>query len=145
MIVRAPGPEESITEYAYDCNGNLEKIWDANHPSAGKTAPPTTVNAYDALNRLETVTQPWAGAGGGDTVTSYGYDVQDHLTQVTDAEGNATTYEYSDRDLLTEQISPVQNRLTAQDPGAVGLILDLSDHPANFGLALRLGECLPAR
>src|SRR5215213_1390108 len=35
------------------------------------------------------------------------YDVQDHLASVTDAEGNATTYTHSDRDLLTQQVSPV--------------------------------------
>jgi hypothetical protein len=27
-------PDGSITEHAYDCNGNLERTWDANHPSA---------------------------------------------------------------------------------------------------------------
>ncbi|HWM91020.1 MAG TPA: hypothetical protein VN493_09655, partial [Thermoanaerobaculia bacterium] len=39
--------------------------------------------------------------------TTYTYDVQDHLKTVTDAEGNLTTYTYSDRDLLTHQVSPV--------------------------------------
>lgn len=53
------------------------------------------------------VRQRWAGAGGGDAVTHYQYDVQDHLISVTDAEGNNTTYTYSDRDLLTEEVSPV--------------------------------------
>jgi len=97
----------TVTEYAYECNGNLEKVWDANHPSLGKTATPTTTYAYDALDRLATVTRPWAGAGGGTSVTGYGYDAQDHLTSVTDGEGSETTYEYSDRDLLTEEVSPV--------------------------------------
>jgi len=100
-------PDSTVTEYAYDCNGNLERVWDAEHPSAGQTATPTTTYAYDALDRLTTVTRPWAGAGGGSSVTSYGYDVQDHLASVTDAEGSETTYVYSDRDLLTEEVSPV--------------------------------------
>ena len=69
--------------------------------------PETALYQYDALDRLTSVTQPWGGAGGGFTVTSYDYDVQDHLTQVTDAEGNVSSYTYSDRDLLTEEISPV--------------------------------------
>jgi RHS repeat-associated protein len=121
-------PDGSATEYGYDCNGNLERTWDANHPrfldetdpepppdgdmSLASIAahlvteqPPSTTYAYDTLDRLLTVTQPWAGTGGGDAVTSYGYDVQDHLVSVTDAEGNATTYAYSDRDLLTEEVS----------------------------------------
>jgi YD repeat-containing protein len=105
-------PDGSITEHAYDCNGNLERTWDANHPSAGQTLPPTATYAYDELDRLVAVTRPWAGAGGGTSVTSYGYDVQDHLTGVTDAEGNTTTYEYSDRDLLTEEVSPVSGTTT---------------------------------
>ena len=40
-------------------------------------------------------------------MTTYGYDVQDHLVGLTDAEGNTTTYTYSDRGLATEEISPV--------------------------------------
>ena len=98
-----PGGTMSTTEYAYDCNGNLERTWDANHPSAGQSEPATQLYAYDALNRLASVTTP----EGTTVTTGYSYDVQDHLASVTDAEGNTTTYTYSDRDLLTRQISPV--------------------------------------
>ena len=38
--------------------------------------------------------------------------MQDHLTSVTDAEGNLTTYTYGDRDLLTQQVSPVSGTST---------------------------------
>ena len=101
----------TVNEYAYDCDGNLEKVWDAKHPRASNPNP-TQLYAYDALNRLTSVTQPWAGAGGGTAVTSYQYDVQDHLTRVTDAEGNITNYTYSDRDLMTAQVSPVSGTTT---------------------------------
>ena len=101
-----PG-EESVTEYAYDCNGNLSDIWDANHPSMDQTEPASTQYFYDPLDRLVEVRQPFGGAGGGEVVTSYGYDVQDHLTQVTDGEGTVTEYRYSDRDLLTQETSEV--------------------------------------
>src|SRR5690606_2391993 len=80
---------ESATHYAYDVNGNLDSVWDALHPPSGD---PSTVYAYDALNRVSTVTQ---ARPGPDAVTTYLYDVQDHLTTVTDAEGNTTTYTYS--------------------------------------------------
>ena len=113
-----PG-EESVTEYAYDCNGNLEKTWDANHPSAGQTATPSSSYVYDELNRLTEVNQPWGGAGGGDVVVEYGYDVQDHLTSVNDGEGTLTVYEYSDRDLMTQEISEVSGN-TAHTYGAHG-------------------------
>ena len=101
----------TATEYAYDCNGNLEKVWDANHPRVSNPNP-TQLYTYDALNRLTSLTQPWIGTGGGTAVTSYGYDVQDHLTQVTDAEGNVTTYTYSDRDVMTQQVSPASGTTT---------------------------------
>lgn len=103
-------PGGSVTEYAYDCKGNLEKVWDANHPKASNS--PTQLYAYDELDRLKSLTQPWTGAGGGTAVTSYAYDVQDHLASVTDAEGNVTTYTYGDRDLLTRQDSPVSGVTT---------------------------------
>ncbi len=102
----------SATEHSYDCAGNLEKVWDANHPRLAGYEP-TQVYEYDALNRLVRVRQPWTGAGGGEAVTSYEFDVQDHLTAVTDAEGNETTYTYSDRDLMTRQVSPVSGTTTS--------------------------------
>jgi len=107
----AGGPAPSVTEYCYDLNDNLEKVWDPNHLRASNPNP-TQLYAYDALNRLTSVTQPWTGTGGGSAITRYGYDVQDHLASVTDAEGNLTTYTYSDRDLLTQQVSPVSGTST---------------------------------
>lgn len=103
----------TVTRYDYDCNGNLDRIWDANHPFVDEAStPPTERYAYDALDRLIEVRQPWAGAGGGEAVTVYGYDVQDHFSTVTDAEGNTTTYVYGDRDLLTQEVSPVSGTTT---------------------------------
>ena len=100
-------PDGSVTEYAYDCEGNLERMWDANHPSNNQTSPATQVNTYDVLNRLTSVLQPWGGAGGGSAVTGYAYDVQDHVTQVTDPDGTVTEHTFSDRDLLTRESSEV--------------------------------------
>ncbi len=130
-IVHADG---TVTEQSYDCAGNVEKVWDENHPREGGEAgggesddcdeppcepppgggpnPPTAVFEYDALNRLIRTTQPWTGEGGGEAVTTYVFDVQDHLVAVTDAERNTTTYEYSDRDLLTSEASPVSGTTT---------------------------------
>ena len=122
--------EQIVTEYDYDCNGNLERTWDANHPSAGQTAPATATNVYDKLNRLTEVQQPWGGAGGGTATTIYGYDFQDHLVSVTDAEGNATTYTYSDRDLLTSEISPVAGT-TLHTYNKHGQLLETEDARGN--------------
>jgi RHS repeat-associated protein len=125
-IVEADG---AVTEYDYDCDGNLAREWDGNHPSAGKTLAATRVYAYDALDRLTSTTEPWGGAGGGSAVTTYGYDVQDHLVSVTDAEGNVTLYEVSDRDLLTGEDSPVSGVTTNayDEHGSAVATLDARD------------------
>jgi len=86
--------DSTVTEYAYDCDGNVAKLWDANHPSSGQTNPATSVYAYDSLNRMTSITQPWGGTGGGNAATSSTYDVQDHLASVTDAEGIAVLETY---------------------------------------------------
>jgi RHS repeat-associated protein len=94
----------SVTEFCYDLNQNLEKVWDANHPKASHPNP-TILYEYDELNRLKKLT---SGVGAANAApTTYAYDVQDHLASVIDAEGNQTTYTTSDRDLLTQQVSPV--------------------------------------
>ncbi len=109
--IQAPGkPEESITEYDYDCGGNLSQVWDPLHPRATYPLQPSTAYAYDELNRLTSVTRPWAE--GGVVTTSYFYDVQDHLIELVDANGTSTTYDYSDRDLLTGQVSEVSGTST---------------------------------
>lgn len=108
---KAVYPGGAVTEYAYDCANNLSQVWDANHPKATNPTP-TQTYAYDSLNRLSSLTQPWGGTDGGTAVTAYGYDVQDHLNQVTDAEGNVTNYTYGDRDLMTSQVSPASGTTT---------------------------------
>jgi len=104
--------DSAVTEYTYDCDGNLEKVWDPNHPSASFPTQPSTTYAYDDLNRLTSMTQPWGGGGGGTVTTGYEYDVQDHLVEVTDGEGTVTSYVYSDRDLMTSQTSEVSGTTT---------------------------------
>lgn len=104
MTAGAGSTALSVTEYCYDVNDNLEKVWDPNHPR-GSNPEPTQLHVYDALNRLtSTIVGPGTAAAAA---TTYTYDAQDHLTGVTDAEGNTTLYTYSDRDLLTKEESPV--------------------------------------
>ncbi|HEX6898998.1 MAG TPA: hypothetical protein VF789_04765 [Thermoanaerobaculia bacterium] len=104
---RAVHADGRVTEYGYDCEGNLERVWDAGHPSGGQANPATHVYTYDVLNRVTATTQPWAGGGGGNAVTQYAYNVQNHLVQMTDPNGTVTSYVHSDRDLLTRETSEV--------------------------------------
>ena len=103
-VIHADG---SATEQAFDCEGRLERVWDANHPSAGQANPATRSFTYDALGRVTAVAQPWSGAGGGSATTLYAYDAQDHLAQVTDANGTVTRFTTGDRGLVTREESEV--------------------------------------
>ena len=109
-------PDDTVTEYSYDCNGNLEQTWDAEHKRSDFLADPSQAYEYDALDRLRNIEKPWTGPGGNRAITTYEYDVQDHLIQITDAEGNVTDYEYSDRDLLTQQRSEFLQQPGCLDP-----------------------------
>lgn len=111
--IRGVGGAQSVTEFQYDCKGRLSHVWDANHPQGASPDPnAATRYEYDALDRLVKVIQP-RGTTGQTIVTEYQYDVQDHLERVIDGEGNETIYTYSDRDLLTQEQSPVAEQSPA--------------------------------
>lgn len=114
---------QSTTQFAYDCDDNLISVWDPNH---NQPAAPSASYSYDPLNRLTQVLQPWGGAGGGMAVTTYAYDLEDHLAAVTDAERNQTTYVTSDRDLPTRQTSPVTG-VTTSAYNAHGALVQQTD------------------
>jgi RHS repeat-associated protein len=101
-----PVPAGSGVSYTYDPDGLLATIQDEDHAS------PNTRYAYDALHRLTRVNQTLATAPGGAAVTSYGHDVMDNVTSVTDPNGNTTRYQYDDFRRLARQDSPVSGTTT---------------------------------
>ena len=108
-VIHADG---TVTEHAYDAEGKLERTWDANHPSGGQVNPASVVYTHDALNRVTAMSQPWGGAAGGTATAQYGFDVQDHMTRLTDANGTVTSYVYSDRGRMTRETSEVSGVTT---------------------------------
>jgi YD repeat-containing protein len=80
------------TSYTYTPNGERLTTTDALNR--------TTTNRFDALNRLQQMTDPT------NAITQYAYDGQDHLTQVTDARGHNTTYTLDGLGNRTQEISP---------------------------------------
>ena len=84
--------DDTFMEYAYDQRGNLSGVTDFNGN--------VTAYEYDALNRLNKVTQP------GNVITLYAYDLHGNLQTVTDAKSNTTAYRYDDMGRLIETLSP---------------------------------------
>lgn len=83
------------TDLTYDANGNPDTVTDA----LGRV----TDSDHDPLNRL---TRTLQDVGGINAETTFAYDAQDHLTQVTDPKGLDTTYAYSGLGDLTRLTSP---------------------------------------
>lgn len=104
--VQHPVPAGAKIVHTYDEDGNLATVRDENHAAAN------TIYAYDALHRLKTVTQKQVNLPGPDVVTSYLYDVHDHLTRVTDPNGNQTSYFYDDFGQMRKQVSQVTGTTT---------------------------------
>jgi RHS repeat-associated protein len=90
--IGAAGTVAVTTEYTYDTNGNRTRV----------DAPLNrdTVQTYDELNRLKTVTDPGTG------LTQYGYNALDQLISVTDPRTLATSYTYNALGDLEQQVSP---------------------------------------
>jgi YD repeat-containing protein len=74
-------PTTQIAQNGFDANGNVTSILDP----LGRT----TTQEYDALNRLTAVKDPFNGTSNP---TSYQYNRQGILKQVTDPNGLSTTY-----------------------------------------------------
>lgn len=80
------------TAYAYDSQGNRTSITDANNK--------TVTQAFDALNRLITITDPLTHAA------STGYDARDNNTSQTDFRGLSTSYVYDGFNRVIQKTSP---------------------------------------
>jgi RHS repeat-associated protein len=107
-------PENHTTTWHYDPNQNLDRITDADNN--------ITTNVYDADNELTQVKRADSPQttlttdynldgtvldqkdGKGNAIQSYQYDSLAHVTTVTDALGNVTTYVYDAYgDILSKQ------------------------------------------
>jgi YD repeat-containing protein len=93
-----------LTAMQYDANGNLLSVLDPNnvgwYASTATSLPPSSLDGYDALNRLTRKIDTASQA------TSYTYDLNGNRLTLTDASGNVTTWTYDARDRAsTESIN----------------------------------------
>jgi len=93
-VLEDVGGSAQTRSYTYDNNGNALTIADPRGH--------VTEQRFDALNRLQEVTQPFPA--GGTIVTTY--DPHDRPLTVTNPNGNVTSYVYNGFGDLIQQTSP---------------------------------------
>src|SRR3990167_2670345 len=129
---KVTNPLGFVTKHAYDANGNIIKT--ERQADALATAWQATQFTYDILNKLKTVTDPL------NRVTTYNYDANENLASVVDAELNATTNVYDERDLLftvTDANTPAG--ITTYDydfNGNLAKITDANNNPTTYAYDL---------
>lgn len=90
--ISAAGTAAVTTTFGYDNNGNLT--------SSNAPLSRNTVNQYDALNRLQQVTDPANG------VTKVAYDANDQIVSVIDPRTLSTSYTRNGFGDVLKQVSP---------------------------------------
>ena len=120
----------------FDNYNRLESFTQMNEGKAIDFNPDGTINtatdgkgvladySYDALKRLTTVTQDKNGTSlaTANAVTQFGYDAQDNLTFVKDANDGETVYVYDDLGNLLSRTSPDTGVVTFQHDGAGNIV-----------------------
>jgi RHS repeat-associated protein len=100
------------TEYAYDANGNIESVTDANVNKTKYT--------YNADDRLIKVAEP------NGTITEAGYDGAGRLTSQTDGNKHETKYVRNVLGQVTEVVDPL-GRKTTKEYDSAGNLKTLTD------------------
>src|SRR5579864_5108251 len=93
-----------------------------------------TTFAYDAGDRLITITYPPAQSGGSSTTSTFTYDSRGRRTSATDQNGKTTSYAYDAADRLTtvtDAASNVTTYIYDTENNLLG-ITDANGHTTNF-------------
>jgi RHS repeat-associated protein len=97
LLKSVTNPRSKTSLYDYDASGNLTKL---TSPLGLKTTM-----TYDWAGRLLTQRDPRGNVPDPPAgyVTTWAYNAVDHVTSLTDARGNVTTYDYYDNELLWKE------------------------------------------
>ncbi|WP_243375436.1 RHS repeat-associated core domain-containing protein [Geotalea sp. SG265] len=107
-------PDNVVTRYTfYDHNGNPQEV--IVRDTAGRET--TTVQEYDALNRLRKVTR--YAVGLPDNITRYSYDNNGNRNSIIDPENHETRYEYNFQGQVTK-VTDARLKDTTYEYGATG-------------------------
>jgi RHS repeat-associated protein len=115
------GTVQATTSYGYDPAGNRTSV---TNPDGN-----TTSYAYDALNRLASVTVPVTASAND--VRSYGYDAAGNRTEVTDGNGSATVTTYNSLGLPESVILPATTAYPSAAQRTFTVSYDASGRPAS--------------
>ena len=121
----APPPFGYVTQMHYDADGNLAQI-DRQSELAGN--PQTTQLGYTVFDQLQTITNEL-----GET-TTFGYDLNHNRNLVRDAELNATTTVFDERN-LPYQTTDAESRVTKlnyQPNGTLAQVIDGNGHATGY-------------
>jgi YD repeat-containing protein len=93
-----------------------------------------TTFAYDAGDRLITITYPPAQSGGSSTTSTFTYDSRGRRTSATDQNGKTTSYAYDTADRMTTVTDAASNVTTYTYDTENNLlgITDANGHTTNF-------------
>lgn len=113
LVTRLTNPDNKVTVYEYDTNGNIAKITypDTTYETFAHDVSSLMTNssdrnrnvtayAYDAFGNLTNIIYPAAGFSPPPSV-SYSYDIAGRRTNMIDMNGNSTTYYYNGLNLIT--------------------------------------------
>ncbi len=121
---RLNAANEPMEVLTYDPQGNLDTRT-ARPDSLTANNQRTDFTLYDALNRLEALTDPIGG------VTQFVYDGLDRLTQVEDPRLNATTYRINGLGNQNQEISPDRGTIKNTGFDRAGNVTDALDARKN--------------
>lgn len=130
------GPEDTHTLFAYNAMGYVTDITRCNSAlvEGTCTAQQVTHYEYDALDRVVTAIQNYqpGNARSADTniITRFEYDLVGNLTQLIDANGNPTLYEYNALDLLI-RVEDAEGQVTRYGYDANGNLIRITN-PREF-------------
>ena len=114
-LIREARPDGTALDYSYDTVGNRTRVI-ATLPTLPTATTETTHYGFDALNRLQTVTDNTS------QVSSYGYDNVGNRASVTYPNGNVTRYSYDSLNRLTQvQTRNSTNTVISQFDYTLGL------------------------
>ena len=140
-VIAMSSPEEIVTQYTYDFEGNITGQSTPQYQSVELLTADMYRYVYDGTGNLVRVTAPDGG------VTEYGYDAAGNVISVTYPNGGTVTYTYDALGRVltaTDTQGQTQYRYTYDKDGNVTSVTDVEGYVTYYTYSLA-GQLLTAR